>query len=59
LHRRTRLQPPRAQPASFPSWNPVRALDHVLCAGFEVLSYRTMAAAGSDHLAIAVEVAAC
>ena len=56
LYRHTRLQPPQSQPATFPSWSPARALDHVLCAGFELLSYRTMVAAGSDHLAVAVEV---
>lgn len=58
LYQRTRLQPPSSQPPTFPSWAPVRAFDHVLCAGFEALCYRTVAAAGSDHLAVAVELQA-
>lgn len=56
LYRRTKLAPPASQPATFPSWNPVRAFDHVLSAGFSLLSYRTVVAAGSDHLAVAVEL---
>ena len=56
LYRRTRLQPPPVQPPTFPSWLAVRALDHVLYAGFELLSYRTVTAAGSDHLALAAEL---
>jgi len=59
LYRRTHLRQPSEQPATFPSWNAVRAFDHVLCAGFEVLSYRAVMAAGSDHLAVAAELQPC
>ena len=53
LFQRTRLQPP-TRVHTFPSWAPRRALDHVLTAGFAVEEYRTLPAAGSDHLAVAV-----
>jgi endonuclease/exonuclease/phosphatase family metal-dependent hydrolase len=57
LWRRTALQPPPLRLPTFPSWAPRRALDHVLVAGFEVLDYRTVGAAESDHLGIAVRLA--
>lgn len=57
LYRRTRLQPPPQAVSTFPSWAPQRSLDHVLCGGFDVLDYRTLPAAGSDHLAVAVTLA--
>lgn len=56
LYRKTRLQPPGGRVATFPSWAPQRSLDHILCAGFEVCDYRALPAAGSDHLAVAVEL---
>ncbi|MCX7042707.1 MAG: endonuclease/exonuclease/phosphatase family protein [Gammaproteobacteria bacterium] len=56
LYKRTRLTPPALCLPTFPSWAPERALDHVLTAGFDVTNYRAMPAAGSDHLAVAVEL---
>ena len=54
LYRKTRLTPPATCVPTFPSWAPDRALDHILTAGFQVEDYRSVPAAGSDHLAIAV-----
>ncbi len=54
LYRKTRLAPPELCVPTFPSWAPDRALDHILTAGFRVDNYRSIPAAGSDHLAIAV-----
>jgi endonuclease/exonuclease/phosphatase family metal-dependent hydrolase len=54
LYQRTRLAEPVNGPHSFPSWAPDRALDHILVAGFQVDDYVAVAAAGSDHLAIAI-----
>ena len=56
LYQRTRLAEPVNGPPSFPSWAPDRALDHILVAGFQVDDYVALAAAGSDHLAIAVSL---
>lgn len=56
LYQRTHLAPPPESLLTFPSWAPERALDHVLTAGFDVTDYRTLPAAGSDHLAVAVEL---
>lgn len=56
LYRRTQLTPPPEALATFPSWGPKRSLDHVFTAGFEVLDYRALPAAGSDHLAVAIEL---
>jgi endonuclease/exonuclease/phosphatase family metal-dependent hydrolase len=56
LYRRTRLAEPVNGPLSFPSWAPDRALDHILVAGFRVEDYVALAAAGSDHLAIAISL---
>ena len=56
LYKRTLLSPPDQCLPTFPSWAPERALDHVLTAGFHVSDYRAMPAAGSDHLAVAVEL---
>jgi endonuclease/exonuclease/phosphatase family metal-dependent hydrolase len=58
LYRRTRLRPPPQPLPTFPSWAPERPLDHILTGSFEVLDYRTAPAAGSDHLAVAIELAA-
>lgn len=57
LFQRTRLQPPTCTVRTFPSWRPQRAIDHILlgeglaCAGIEAVP-----AAGSDHLALSVEL---
>ena len=56
LYRRTHLMPPPQALASFPSWAPKRSLDHIFTAGFRVSDYRALPAAGSDHLAVAVEI---
>lgn len=56
LYRHTALVPPAASLATFPSWGPKRSLDHVLTAGFAVEDYRALPAAGSDHLAVAVNL---
>lgn len=58
LYRGSRLQPPECVVATFPSWRPQRAIDHILvtpglggCAG-----HRALPAASSDHLALSVEL---
>ncbi|HTD27799.1 MAG TPA: endonuclease/exonuclease/phosphatase family protein [Xanthomonadaceae bacterium] len=57
LYRRTRLQPPSTIAATFPSWKPVRALDHILCSeGLAAGPPRALTAGRSDHLAIALEL---
>jgi endonuclease/exonuclease/phosphatase family metal-dependent hydrolase len=57
LYRQTRLQPPGERIWTFPSWAPKRCLDHVLVGGMTVLDYKVLPAAGSDHLAVSVELA--
>jgi endonuclease/exonuclease/phosphatase family metal-dependent hydrolase len=52
----THLQMPNEMPNTFPSWKPKRAIDHIFAAGFQTSNYRTVPAAGSDHLAIALDV---
>lgn len=56
LYRQTRLLPPPRTLPTFPSWAPRRSIDHVFTAGFQVRDYRTVLAAGSDHLAVALEL---
>lgn len=56
LYRKTALTPPPEALATFPSWGPTRSLDHVFTAGFAVRDYRAVPAAGSDHLAVALEI---
>jgi endonuclease/exonuclease/phosphatase family metal-dependent hydrolase len=57
LYQRTRLQPPIHFPATFPSWKPVRALDHILCSdGIATETPRALVAGRSDHLAVAVDL---
>jgi endonuclease/exonuclease/phosphatase family metal-dependent hydrolase len=53
LYRRTKLRPPPRITPTFPSWAPDRSLDHILVGGFEVIDYRALPAAGSDHMAVA------
>jgi endonuclease/exonuclease/phosphatase family metal-dependent hydrolase len=57
LYRQTALAPPGERLRTFPSWAPQRCLDHVLVGGFDILDYRAIPAAGSDHMAVAVELA--
>lgn len=57
LYRGTALEPPPHRIATFPSWAPQRGLDHVLVGGFKVLDYKAVPAAGSDHMAVGVELA--
>src|SRR5688572_3626650 len=56
LYKRTRIEPPATCVHTFPAWAPDRSLDHVLTAGFDIQNYRALPAAGSDHLAVAVEL---
>ena len=57
LYRQTALVPPSDRVPTFPSWAPQRSLDHVLVGGLDITSYRAVPAAGSDHMAVAVEIA--
>jgi endonuclease/exonuclease/phosphatase family metal-dependent hydrolase len=57
LYSRTRLHAPTVSAATFPSWKPVRALDHILCSeGLLADPPRAMPAGRSDHLAIALDL---
>jgi len=58
LFRRTMLLPPaEAPPATFPSWRPRRAIDHILVsAGIEIEQLWTLPHAVSDHLPLAARV---
>ena len=57
LYRNTGLRPPECQVPTFPSWKPARAIDHILVSGdLKCLGTRAVAAAFSDHLALAMEV---
>ena len=57
LYRNTGLRPPECQVPTFPSWKPARAIDHILISGdLKCLGTRAVAAAFSDHLALAMEV---
>jgi endonuclease/exonuclease/phosphatase family metal-dependent hydrolase len=57
IYRSTRLEPPVRTVATFPSWRPSRALDHILTSrDLTVLEHRALPAARSDHLAIALTV---
>lgn len=58
LYRGCSLQPPECVVATFPSWRPMRAIDHILvtpglggCAG-----HRALPAAASDHLALSIDL---
>lgn len=58
LFQRTRLQPPACAVHTFPSWRPQRAIDHILVGeGLSCAGMRAVPAAGSDHLALSVELA--
>ena len=56
LYRETSLEPPPERVCTFPSWAPQRCLDHILVGGFDVLDYKAVPAAGSDHMAVGVEL---
>jgi endonuclease/exonuclease/phosphatase family metal-dependent hydrolase len=59
LFRRTRLQPPAHAVPTFPSWRPLRAIDHILLGDGLVLACeraRALPAAFSDHLALSLEL---
>ena len=57
LYRRTRLRPAANVPHTFPSWKPVRALDHILFSeGLSTEQPRALVAGRSDHLAVALEL---
>lgn len=50
---RNDVQLPTASVASYPSWDPQRAIDHIAVAGIAVESCRTLDSLPSDHLPIA------
>ncbi|MGH8031043.1 MAG: endonuclease/exonuclease/phosphatase family protein [Luteimonas sp.] len=55
LYRGTRLQPPTGAVHTFPSWKPLRAIDHILVSdGIVCRDLRAFAAAASDHLALSI-----
>jgi endonuclease/exonuclease/phosphatase family metal-dependent hydrolase len=57
LFRRTRLQPPAHAVATFPSWRPQRAIDHILLGdGLTRHHACALPAAQSDHLALSLEL---
>ncbi|MGN0860253.1 MAG: endonuclease/exonuclease/phosphatase family protein [Stenotrophomonas sp.] len=57
LYRKTRLQPPGCLVPSFPSWGPTRQIDHILVSdSLQVVTTQAVAAANSDHLAVAMEL---
>jgi len=57
LYQRTRLQPPATCVPTFPSWKPLRAIDHVLVTPpLQVATMKAFPAALSDHLALSVEL---
>jgi endonuclease/exonuclease/phosphatase family metal-dependent hydrolase len=57
LYRRTQLQPPASCVPTFPSWRPIKAIDHILVSGPLLLTgMRALPAALSDHLALSIEL---
>lgn len=57
LYRQTRLRPPAHAVATFPSWKPSRALDHILCSADLLADPPSAFPAGrSDHLGIALTI---
>lgn len=57
LFRNTRLQPPNGVMPTFPSWRPLRAIDHILVSdGLRTSNERALPAALSDHLALSLEL---
>lgn len=57
LFKRTSLQQPKLPVATFPSWQPRRAIDHILVSdGITVEGVRALPSAFSDHLPVAAEL---
>ena len=57
LYRRTALRPPASPPATFPSWRPRRAIDHILASESLVVERLwTLPQAFSDHLPVAASL---
>lgn len=57
LYRSTHLRPPLCPVPTFPSWRPLRAIDHILTtSALHSLGCQAMPAAASDHLALALEI---
>jgi endonuclease/exonuclease/phosphatase family metal-dependent hydrolase len=57
LYKNTRLRPPEHRIATFPSWKPQRAIDHILISEDLVADdARAVPAANSDHLALAMNI---
>lgn len=57
LYKHTRLRPPVHRIATFPSWRPQRAIDHILISEDLVADDpRAVPAANSDHLALAMNI---
>jgi endonuclease/exonuclease/phosphatase family metal-dependent hydrolase len=52
----TSLAPPPISLPTFPSWAAKRPIDHILVGGMNSSQYQTHIAAGSDHLAIALDL---
>jgi len=51
------LNTPPASPATFPSWQPQRRIDHILTRGdARIISLQTIAFVGSDHLPVVAEI---
>ncbi|MET0583028.1 MAG: endonuclease/exonuclease/phosphatase family protein [Pseudoxanthomonas sp.] len=57
LYNRTHLRPPSFCVPTFPSWRPMRAIDHILVSeGLAFADARAIPAAFSDHLALAMSI---
>lgn len=57
LYRKTHLQPPLHKLATFPSWKPERAIDHMLITPpLSIAAIQAVPAALSDHLALSVQL---
>jgi len=57
LYARTALQPPHESPATFPSWRPTRAIDHILVSSsIEVEKRWALPHPVSDHLPVAASI---
>ncbi|HEV7490722.1 MAG TPA: endonuclease/exonuclease/phosphatase family protein [Rhodanobacteraceae bacterium] len=57
LYSRTALEPAHESPATFPSWRPTRAIDHILVSGsIEVERRWALSHPVSDHLPVAARI---
>ncbi|HVT31524.1 MAG TPA: endonuclease/exonuclease/phosphatase family protein [Rhodanobacteraceae bacterium] len=57
LYSKTALEPPHESPATFPSWRPTRAIDHILVsAPIEVERRWALSHPVSDHLPVAATI---